>query len=113
MTSADFWLSTENFEVLHEYWNFVKSIYSTNPVQNNAIFPISNLIYLMVKISENKSHYCCEYHLKTHDIFFGQAVSEGPETPQVQHVDKYLEPIAAVLECVLTSGGTDILPSID
>lgn len=28
LMSADFWISTENFEVMQEYWSFVKAIYS-------------------------------------------------------------------------------------
>jgi hypothetical protein len=50
--SADFWISTNNFEVMQEYWTFVKAIYSQNPIQHNTIFPIHNLISLMVKISD-------------------------------------------------------------
>jgi len=26
--SADFWISTENIEIMQEYWSFVKAIYS-------------------------------------------------------------------------------------
>jgi hypothetical protein len=52
LSSADFWINTHNFDVMSEYWSFVKAIYSQNPVRHNALFPIHNLISLMVKLSD-------------------------------------------------------------
>jgi hypothetical protein len=45
-------VNTHDFEVMLEFWSFVKDIYSQNPVLYNNLFPVSNLIDLMLKISE-------------------------------------------------------------
>lgn len=65
MMSSDYWVNTNNIEVLNEYWSFVKAIYQQNPVVYNKIFSIRNLIDFMVKISELKDGYCCEFHKDT------------------------------------------------
>jgi hypothetical protein len=37
------------------------------------IFPIHNLISLMVKISADADQqHCCNYHMRTNEIFYGQ-----------------------------------------
>ena len=69
--SADFWISTNNIEVIQEFWSFVKVIYSQNPIQYNTIFPIHHLVNLMIKISDKQQQFCCDYHTKTHEIFNG------------------------------------------
>jgi hypothetical protein len=71
MQSSDFWLNTDNIEVINEFWQFVKAIYSQNPIQYNRIFSIQNLIDLMVKISDLKdAGHCCEYHRNTYMMFY-------------------------------------------
>lgn len=95
---------------MQEYWSFVKAIYSQNPAQHNQIFPIHNLITLMVKISEIQPQFCCTYHKRTNEIFYGETNSSAEVSNELGlNIDKYLEPIAGVLECVLTSGGDEIL----
>ncbi len=56
----------------------------------------------MVKLSDTSA--CCNYHIKTAEIFYGQVDNQTD-----RQINKYLEPIAGVLECVLTSGGSEIL----
>lgn len=46
--------------------------------------------------------------MRTNEIFYGH--SENAQSQEAKNqIDKYLEPIAGVLECVLTSGGDEIL----
>ena len=84
----------------------------------------------MIKISDisKEGAYCCQYHRKTFQMFFSQNTvlkksvtsdSKGQikrikvDSQQVVYdISKYLEPIAAVLENVLTSGGEEILNQI-
>jgi hypothetical protein len=68
--SADFWINTESLEVMQDFWSFVKSIYSQDPVHFNQVFPISNLITLMVKLSDSHPSFCCFYHKRTNDLFY-------------------------------------------
>ena len=70
MQSSDFWINTDNMEVINEYWLFIKAIYQQNPVQYNKIFNIQHLIDLMVKISDIKDGHCCEYHRDTYLMFY-------------------------------------------
>ena len=68
----------------------------------------------MVKISDTQQRFCCDYHRKTHELFNGTDSDAGVEVQCSSiPVDKYLEPISGVLECVLTSGGNEILSEID
>ena len=64
--SADFWINAaeESLEVMCEYWSFIKAIYSQNPVQYHAVFPIHNLIDLMKRVSDVPS--CCDIHRSAH-----------------------------------------------
>jgi hypothetical protein len=50
--TSDFWVNTHHVDVMREYWSFVKAIYSQNPVLYNSLFPVSNLVDLMLKVSE-------------------------------------------------------------
>ena len=67
MYTSDFWINTHNVELISEYWSFVKAIYSQNPVLYNSVFPIQNLIDLMIKICDTTKEgaFCCEYHRRT------------------------------------------------
>jgi hypothetical protein len=40
MFTSDFWVNTQDLEVMNEFWGFVKAIYSQNPVLYNNVFPI-------------------------------------------------------------------------
>ena len=64
MFTSDFWMNTHNIELITEYWSFVKAIYSQNPALYNSVFPIQNLIDLMIKICDTTKDgfFCCEYH---------------------------------------------------
>ena len=53
MYSADFWINTQNIELINEFWSFVKAIYSQNPVAYNKAFPIQYLIDFMLRICES------------------------------------------------------------
>lgn len=74
MFTSDFWVNTQDMEVINEFWGFVKAIYSQNPVLYNNVFPIQNLIDFMVKISDisKEGAFCCQYHRKTFQMFFNQ-----------------------------------------
>ena len=65
MMSSDYWINTDSIEVINEFWLFVKAIYQQNPIAYNKIFNISNLIDLMVKISDIKDGHCCDFHKET------------------------------------------------
>jgi hypothetical protein len=47
--------------------------------------------------------------MRTNEIFYGHSATDTSQLEAKTQVDKYLEPIAGVLECVLTSGGDEIL----
>ena len=82
--SADFWINTENLEVMQDFWSFVKSIYSQDPVHYNHVFEISNLISLMVNLSESHPTFCCFYHKRTNDLFYNQNAQAIDESvPQI------------------------------
>lgn len=71
MMSSDWWVNTDNQEVLNEYWLFVKAIYQQAPKAYNQMFSIQSLVDLMVKISEIKDNgHCCEFHRDTYQIFY-------------------------------------------
>jgi hypothetical protein len=71
MMSSDWWVNSDNQEVLNEYWLFVKAIYQQAPKAYNQLFSIQNLVDLMVKISEIKDNgHCCEFHRDTFQIFY-------------------------------------------
>lgn len=69
----------------------------------------------MKRIADINQKYCCDYHKRTQQMFYGsiggvklkttedddQIADEGLEI----EVDKYLEPICGVLETVLTTAG--------
>ena len=142
MFTADFWMNTHDVELITEFWSFVKAIYSQNPVLYNAVFPIQHLIDLMVKVCDTTKEgaFCCEYHKRTFFMLYSPWQSEGlplsqrslsstqplavlgsdkkagqpPSSKSFPFLDinKYLEPIAGVLEYVLTSGGTEVLSQI-
>ena len=40
MMSSDWWVNTDNQEVLNEYWLFVKAIYQQAPKAYNQLFSI-------------------------------------------------------------------------
>ena len=64
MNTCDFWLNSNNMEVINEYWSFVKAIYSQNPVLYNKVFPVHNLVDFMLRISDisKSGAFCCQYH---------------------------------------------------
>lgn len=137
--TSDFWVNTHDFEVMLEFWSFVKDIYAQNPVLYNTLFPISNLIDLMLKISEAQSGVhglCCQYHQSTQVMYSAQEMN-GENNSTLDHMpttmlnqqtftnvnydekksygrtDEYLEPIAGVLENVLTSQQPEILDQME
>ncbi len=142
MMSSDFWVNTDNQEVINEYWLFVKAIYQQNPVLYNRLFSIQNLIDLMISISEIRDGgHCCAFHRDTMNTFYSGQPSvvrqqstwimiEGDieQTPKlmkkqsnpfeqknpqkIHNIDKYLGPIAGVLEGVLTTGGNEVVDQI-
>jgi len=147
MMSCDYWLNSDNLAVINEFWQFVKAIYQQSPIAFNRVFPVQNLIDLMVKISENKDTTCCAFHRESFDLFYQGGVQDpaklkpsltgqwvmverasslehADENPfsapkpemavktSAHDIDKYLSPIAGVLEGVLTCGGNEILDQI-
>lgn len=40
MMSCDYWLNSDNLEVINEFWQFVKAIYQQSPVAFNRVFSI-------------------------------------------------------------------------
>lgn len=70
MMSCDYWLNSDNLTVINEFWQFVKAIYQQSPIAFNRVFPVQNLIDLMVKISENKDTTCCAFHRESFDLFY-------------------------------------------
>ena len=63
MKTADFWVSTHNMDIINEFWSFVKTIYSQNPIAYNKVFPLSKLIDFMLKLCDltKIGASCCEY----------------------------------------------------
>lgn len=47
LSIPEFWLNL-SLEVQNEFWNFIQSIYDSNPLQYNTIFPISRLVDIIV-----------------------------------------------------------------
>ena len=138
MFTSDFWINTHDTELINEFWSFVKAIYSQDPVLYNKVFPIQNLIDFMIKICtffmlyspwslesqlvSNRSAAMSPTHsltmqasdkdsnLQTNPLL--QPPSTAGRDMPFYNINKYLEPIAGVLEYVLTSGGEEILAQI-
>lgn len=67
MNTSDFWVNSNDMEVVNEYWGFVKAIYSQNPALYNKVYPIHHLVDFMLRISDisKEGAFCCNYHKKT------------------------------------------------
>jgi len=74
MNTSDFWVNSNDMEVINEFWGFVKAIYSQNPALYNKFFPVRKLIDFMLRISDisKEGAFCCHYHKKTFQMFFTQ-----------------------------------------
>lgn len=135
MTTADFWVSTHNLDIINEFWSFVKTIYSQNPVMYNKVFPLSKLIDFMLKLCDltKLGATCCEVSCPecspesntcslnrqnqnqnpNKELTTTGSGMKQKEDDEPVMIEKYLEPISGVLEYVLTNGGYEILGQIE
>ncbi len=47
LSIPEFWLNL-GLEVQTAFWGFIQSIYDSNPLQYNSIFPVSKLVEIIV-----------------------------------------------------------------
>jgi hypothetical protein len=82
MQTCDFWVNSNDIEVINEFWSFVKAIYSQNPPLYNKVYPVRHLVDLMLRISDisKDGAYCCQYHMRTVQVFMSPETKKRAKT---------------------------------